>query len=202
MNEQVSTDEGLRHYMQLHTNNHEKKMLNTTFCDICSKNAYVEDQRKKHIQNDNLFLCHCKINHVKSMTEAKDDNTQKFITQLNIENSIYIDSSEAKWDCQNHEYWNKNEICNQEIKSLNFNNVDFYDDNHKKCNEIIRNGDLSDKTQLTTQDSNHDLYALIIEDDQGQKRMERNYKEIMSNFNILEDQSRLEQKKVCHWYLI
>jgi len=66
---------------------------------------------------------------------------------------------------------------------------------------MIRNRDLSNKTQDTIQNSKHELYASTIEDNQGKEKLGRNHEEEISSFNILEDQSRIETKKVCHWLI-
>jgi len=132
------------------------------------------------------------------LIEIKDGNHQKNDNQRNIENSMYHNITKPKDEWQNHEYWNKTQKTSQKLKSLNFNIVDFYNDDHNKCNEIIRNRDLSDKTQDTIQNSNHELYASTIEDDQGKEKLGRSHIEEMSSFNTLEDQSRIETKKICH----
>jgi len=84
MNERTNTNEGVRNHVQIHTNKHENQILNISFCDICSKNSCIEDMRRIHFHNSNLFLYHCKLNHPKSLIEVKDGNPQKNATQINI----------------------------------------------------------------------------------------------------------------------
>jgi len=45
---------------------------------------------------------------------------------------MYHDITEPKGKWKNHECWNKTKRISQDLKPLNFNTLDFYNDNHRK----------------------------------------------------------------------
>ena len=192
MNVQTENNEEQKCFVPTSAKNSENQLLDTTFYNKCFENVCIENDEKQLWEYSKLHLCNTIRKDNKSMVEIEDDNSKNIKKRMVIHNPMDVDSYESKWNCRNSTYWNKDETCNQNVKSLNYTHVDFDNINQIECKEMIKHNNLDEKI-ISNQQNKHES---IIEKIQGEEKLERNYKENHPNSIVSKHHSTNKETKV------